>query len=143
MLSVHCVIHSKRTTTLIFEGSGWFRLIVGAGLGLRRIFRLLVLRCAERCFGGHSGGETPGYIPNPVAKPSSADGTALVRVWESRTPPDSTLGKAHPGDRVGLFAFMEKNPMRVESAASRAMGVMGSGSAGMLGPGRDWRVRMG
>lgn len=44
--------------------------------------------CGLRCYGGHSGGETPGYIPNPVAKPSSADGTALVTVWESRTPPD-------------------------------------------------------
>jgi hypothetical protein len=53
---------------------------------------------ADGCFGGHSGGETPGYIPNPVAKPSSADGTALGRVWESRTPPDSTYGKAHPGN---------------------------------------------
>src|SRR5687767_8941493 len=28
--------------------------------------------------GGDSGRETPGYIPNPEAKPSSADGTALV-----------------------------------------------------------------
>jgi hypothetical protein len=43
-----------------------------------------------KCFGGHSGRETPGLIPNPEAKPASADGTALVRVWESRTPPDST-----------------------------------------------------
>jgi hypothetical protein len=32
-------------------------------------------------------GETPGPIPNPEAKPFCADGTALVRVWESRTPP--------------------------------------------------------
>ena len=32
--------------------------------------------------------ETPGHIPNPEAKPFSADGTALGRVWESRTPPD-------------------------------------------------------
>ena len=43
-----------------------------------------------KCFGGYSGGETPGHIPNPEAKPTSADGTALGRVWESRTPPDST-----------------------------------------------------
>ena len=32
-------------------------------------------------------GETPGPIPNPEAKPSSADGTAPGRVWESRSPP--------------------------------------------------------
>lgn len=37
--------------------------------------------------GGNSGGETPGPIPNPEAKPTSADGTAPARVWESRTPP--------------------------------------------------------
>ena len=37
--------------------------------------------------GGCGGGGTPGPIPNPEAKPSSADGTALVRVWESRSPP--------------------------------------------------------
>src|SRR5947209_19791726 len=36
----------------------------------------------------NSEGETPGPIPNPEAKPFSADGTALVTGWESRTPPD-------------------------------------------------------
>ena len=41
----------------------------------------------RRRFGGHSGGETPGPIPNPEVKPSSADGTALVTGWESRSPP--------------------------------------------------------
>ena len=40
-------------------------------------------------YGGHSEGETPGPIPNPEAKPFSADGTALDRVWESRTPPNT------------------------------------------------------
>ena len=34
-----------------------------------------------------SGGETPGPIPNPEAKPARADGTAPGRVWESRLPP--------------------------------------------------------
>src|SRR6478672_6819135 len=43
---------------------------------------------ARTGYGGHSEGETPGPIPNPEAKPFSADGTALVTVWESRTPPD-------------------------------------------------------
>ena len=60
--------------------------------------------CADGCFGGYSGGETPGLIPNPEAKPSSADGTALGRVWESRTPPDLTSEKAHTRNGVGLFA---------------------------------------
>src|SRR5689334_19345880 len=47
----------------------------------------LLVVVAGSCFGGYSGGETPGLIPNPEAKPSSADGTALGRVWESRSPP--------------------------------------------------------
>ena len=43
-----------------------------------------------RVSGGYSVGETPGPIPNPVAKTHSADGTALGRVWESKSPPEST-----------------------------------------------------
>src|SRR3954469_22819055 len=42
----------------------------------------------RQCFGGHSERETPGHIPNPEAKTLSADGTAGVTLWESRTPPD-------------------------------------------------------
>ncbi len=49
----------------------------------------LVTCIVSQSYGGHSGGETPGPIPNPEAKPSSADGTALDRVWESRTPPNT------------------------------------------------------
>src|SRR3954451_18889800 len=33
-------------------------------------------------------GETPGSIPNPEAKPVSADGTARATGWESRSPPN-------------------------------------------------------
>src|ERR1700754_1185591 len=50
----------------------------------------------EHCHGGHSGGETPGPIPNPEAKPSSADGTALVRVWESRSSPTFNVFTSGP-----------------------------------------------
>jgi hypothetical protein len=39
-------------------------------------------------YGGHSGRETPGPIPNPEVKPASAHGTAPDRMWESRTPPN-------------------------------------------------------
>ena len=46
----------------------------------------------RRTCGGHSVGETPGLIPNPEAKPNSADGTAPGRVWESRTPPQPHSG---------------------------------------------------
>ena len=41
--------------------------------------------------GGHSGSDTPGSIPNPEAKPASADGTALEGVWESKTPPQLNM----------------------------------------------------
>ena len=32
-------------------------------------------------------GKRPVSIPNPEAKTTSADGTALQRVWETKTPP--------------------------------------------------------
>ena len=37
--------------------------------------------------GDHGGGVTPVPIPNTAVKPSSADGTARVAWWESRTLP--------------------------------------------------------
>src|SRR5215218_9137086 len=46
------------------------------------------LTCSQS-YGGHGERETPGHIPNPEAKPLSADGTALETGWESRTPPDN------------------------------------------------------
>jgi hypothetical protein len=39
--------------------------------------------------GGNGGGATPVPIPNTEVKPSSADGTALVTVWESRSLPEA------------------------------------------------------
>ena len=45
--------------------------------------------CPCSRLGGHSDRETPGPIPNPEAKPDSADGTAPARVRESRTPPST------------------------------------------------------
>ena len=43
-----------------------------------------------------SGGETPGPIPNPEAKPARADGTAPGREWESRLPPTQQLHTQAP-----------------------------------------------
>ena len=48
-------------------------------------------------FGGHSGGETPGPIPNPEVKPSSADGTARETWWESRSSPEHLQNEPPPG----------------------------------------------
>ena len=38
--------------------------------------------------GSNGGGATPVPIPNTEVKPSSADGTAPVTVWESRSLPE-------------------------------------------------------
>src|SRR4028118_841877 len=50
----------------------------------------------SQCYGGHGERETPGPIPNPEAKPLSADGTALETGRESRTPPDNHSPKGPP-----------------------------------------------
>src|SRR3989442_12690380 len=52
------------------------------------------------CSGGHRRGETPGSIPNPEVKPSTADGTALETEWESRSPPGTFQIEA--GSNAGL-----------------------------------------
>ena len=57
----------------------------------------------RQSYGGHSVRETPGPIPNPEVKPLSADGTALARVWESRTPPGIFFQEPHPFSGVRLL----------------------------------------
>ena len=47
-----------------------------------------------RILGDHGEGETPVPIPNTEVKSFSADGTAWVTVWESRTSPRLKL-EAH------------------------------------------------
>src|SRR5213596_1300141 len=56
--------------------------------------------------GGDSGGVTPVPIPNTAVKPSSADGTARVAWWESRTLPGFHLASRPSPDAaqsVGAF----------------------------------------
>jgi hypothetical protein len=48
--------------------------------------------------------ETPGPIPNPDVKPSSADGTAHT-VWESRTPPTHPTPQKRGPTKGALFLF--------------------------------------
>ena len=62
-------------------------------------------------------GKRPAPIPNPEAKPDSADGTAPARVRESRTPPSThhTVGPEPPTSGPGPTAFLQspgstKNP---------------------------------
>ena len=42
--------------------------------------------CAEQFLCGYAERATPVPIPNTEVKPLRADGTALVTVWESRSP---------------------------------------------------------
>ena len=61
-----------------------------------------------RFLGDHGGGETPVPIPNTAVKPFSADGTAWVTVWESRTLPrikfaSAKAGIEGPSEMMGLF----------------------------------------
>ena len=109
----------------------------------------------SQSYGGHSGRETPGPIPNPEAKPASADGTALARVWESRSPPNTTSHARTPESPTGpgvlaistsdLFAVCAGNsvvapqkscelPIRYKSHRRRlfAGGVAGTVSAGLI-----------
>ena len=66
--------------------------------GLRRL--MYVFYCMVfRFSGGHSGRETPGPIPNPVVKPSNADGTARGIVWESKTLPEYLYCSFPPGGK--------------------------------------------
>src|SRR4051794_14394182 len=74
MLRVHCAVLNART-------------------------RRFVTR--SQSYGGHGERETPGNIPNPEAKPLSADGTALETGWESRTPPNNT--SKGPSIRAGAL----------------------------------------
>src|SRR4051794_15429366 len=76
----------------------------------------------RQCFGGHSERETPGHIPNPEAKTLSADGTAGVTLWESRTPPDSFRGEATPDAPAtaqrGVVGSLE-SPTRLPEGGTR------------------------
>ena len=58
-------------------------------------------------FRGYSKRETPGSIPNPEAKTLRADGTALLWVWESRSP---RVFYSRGEDLIGLplFLFTQK-----------------------------------
>ena len=64
--------------------------------------------------GGHGPGETPGPFPNPEAKAWHGDGTALERVWESSTPPHSTLDLL-----VESLGGFPEGPFRISLGGSR------------------------
>ena len=63
----------------------------------------------KRVLGDHGEGVPPVPIPNTEVKPFSADGTAWVTVWESRTLPRLKLelakaGNESPSEMMGFFS---------------------------------------
>src|SRR3954447_536388 len=90
-----------------------------------------------RRFGGFGEGETPGPIPNPKAKPFSADGTALETVWESRTPPDLNQRKRHPNGVALSHVRGNSAELAGRGPVPRQPGA--SGSAKFDDGGASWR----
>src|SRR5215217_7361660 len=88
LLRVHCAVLNARTSILV--------------------------RTCSQSYGGHGERETPGHIPNPEAKPLSADGTALETGWESRTPPDKH--SKGPSIRAGALRHSRRMALRTGSA---------------------------
>src|SRR3954447_24894207 len=85
----------------------------------------------SQCFGGHGERETPGPIPNPEAKPLSADGTALETGWESRTPPDILWRWAIPrGMAFRISVRRQCWGVRVEDRRSEPRGGARGGRGG-------------
>ena len=58
--------------------------------------------------GGHRGRVTPVPIPNTEVKPATADGTACVGVWESRSLPGVNREPASEMRRA--FSFSGPTP---------------------------------
>src|SRR5580765_8493880 len=59
--------------------------------------------------GGHRRGVTPVPIPNTEVKLSTADGTACVSVWESRSLPGLLLQKARCSIEHRAFSLLRAN----------------------------------
>ena len=71
-------------------------------------------RLLEQVSGGHRRGVTPVPIPNTEVKPSTADGTACVSAWESRSLPGLIL---RPDAKAsGLFLCASALPSKIEGA---------------------------
>ncbi len=74
-------------------------------------FNRCLLPSGSRTFpGGHRRGVTPVPIPNTAVKPSTADGTARVTAWESRSLPGLFLpkGRCQTQRPFSLYATVEQ-----------------------------------
>ena len=66
--------------------------------------------CLSSFPGGHGGGVPPVPIPNTVVKPSCADDTAGVTLWESRSLPGVIKRKALQGKLWRAFLLPCRGP---------------------------------
>ena len=94
--------------------------------------------CPRSRLGGHSDRETPGPIPNPEAKPDSADGTAPARVRESRTPPSTNInwpGTATSGSGPVWFRFIGRSTPPCDAGARITMTLIPPAAGSIVGAG--------
>ena len=94
--------------------------------------------------GDRSGGATPVPIPNTAVKPSSADGTAVEALWESRSlPGHSGWGglverrrQGRAGDGCARRSFLRVAPCSRWSGGTRLAETVTGDPAGRRGAGR-------
>jgi hypothetical protein len=112
MLRVHCVIPETTNPVCWFPEPDGTPVpnLVGAGCPAGMVGRPRREHDVSQRYGSHSVGETPGPIPNPEAKPHSADGTAPARVWESRTLPNTTPTRRGPHHGGPFFCILASKP---------------------------------
>ncbi len=89
----------------------WINKNIFSDLSITPLLRYSIIP-VFRFLGDHGGGETPVPIPNTEVKPFSADGTAWVTVWESRTLPRIKFASAKaeiegPSEMMGFFVLTE------------------------------------
>src|SRR5438067_2316284 len=126
-LRVHCVVLNQQPTPTPLHQTWWRGSCRGPGL------------TGSQCYGGHGERETPGLIPNPEAKPLSADGTALETGWESRTPPDnhSRKGPSQPAGALSAFPDGFRRQWDARGDGSPGDGLMITGGGYLHVPGTE------
>ena len=83
-------------------------------------------------------GKRPVSIPNPEAKPDSADGTAPARVRESRTPPSTNInwpGTATSGSGPVCFRFIGRSTPPCDAGARITMTLIPPAAGSIVGAG--------
>ncbi len=73
------------------------------------------LKTSFTVFGGYSVGVTPVLIPNTEVKSYSANDTALVTVWESRSPPKLFVRAPRSLNEEPFYSFF-KAPLPVDES---------------------------